>query len=264
MLPVGRHAHPAGSFSQESMPQFSIITVTYNAAETLEPTLRSVAEQTCADYEHLIIDGASTDATLDISRRYARPGLKLTSEPDNGIYDAMNRGLKLAAGDYVIFLNSGDTFHAPDTLALYAANATGKPGIIYGQTQIVSGKDRSIVGPRHLDAPEALSVDSFKNGMMVCHQAMAVRRDIAPLYDLNYRLSADYDWVIRCLQKSNDNRYINDILADYLDEGATTRNHRASLKERYIIMCHYYGTLPTIARHIKFMLRNLTRKIRQS
>lgn len=242
------------------MPLISIITVTYNAADTLEPTLQSVDSQNFDDYEHLIIDGASKDATLDIAKKYARKTLRVVSEPDNGIYDAMNKGLKLATGEYVIFLNAGDTFPSPDTLRTYACNMTGRSGIIYGQTRIVSGTERTVTGMRHLTAPKHLTTRSFRNGMLVCHQAMAVRRDIAPNYDLQYRLSADYDWVIRVLQKSDDNRYIDCILADYLDEGTTTRNHRASLIERYKIMCKYYGTLPTIGRHFKFALRNLIKK----
>lgn len=241
---------------------FSIITVTYNAADTIEPTLKSVAAQTCTDYEHIIIDGASRDDTLAICRRYARPQLRVHSEPDSGIYDAMNRGLEKARGEYVIFMNAGDTFHAEDTLAMYAA-ASGEADIIYGQTVLVKGAaERVPAGPRHLTAPAVLTAESFRNGMLVCHQAMAVRRAIAPMYDLTYRLSADFDWVIRCLQRSRMNRYIDAVVADYLDEGATTRNHRASLKERYRIMCRYYGTVPTAARHVKFALRNIARKFK--
>lgn len=244
------------------MPLFSIITVSFNAAETIEPTLKSVNQQTFNDYEHLIIDGKSNDATLDIAKRYDRPELSIASEPDHGIYDAMNKGLKAAKGDYVIFLNAGDTFHTQDTLGIYADNSKDKPGIIYGQTVIVNGLKRKVLGARHLTAPEILTVDSFKDGMLVCHQAMAVRRDIAPEFNLSYKFSSDYDWTIRCLQKSTNNKYTGCVVADYLEEGTTTRNHKASLKERYEIMCHYFGTLPTMARHLKFFCRNIIRKLK--
>lgn len=257
-LPVG--LAPAGSFCNGNM-LFSIITVTYNAAQTIEPTLRSVAEQTCEDYEHLIIDGASTDDTLDVCRRYARERLAVNSEKDAGIYDAMNRGIEKAHGKYLIFLNAGDTLHTKDTLAQYAEAAKENPDIIYGQTELVSGRERIPTGPRHLTAPAVLTADSFKNGMLVCHQAMAVKRSIAPKYDLRYRLSADFDWAIRCLKQSKSNAYLGTVVADYLDEGATTRNHRASLKERYEIMCRHYGKVPTALRHIKFAIRALIRKI---
>ncbi|MDE5608701.1 MAG: glycosyltransferase [Muribaculaceae bacterium] len=244
------------------MPLFSIITVTYNAATTIEPTLKSVAEQTCIDYEHLIIDGKSVDTTLLTVEKYTRQQLTVISEKDNSIYDAMNKGLAMAKGQYVIFMNAGDTFHAPETLAMMAKAAEQCPGIIYGQTEIVRGADRIPVGARHLKAPKHLTMKSFKDGMLVCHQAMAVRRDITSPYDLRYRFSADFDWAIRCLKASDKNCYLDIVIADYLEEGTTTRNHRASLKERYNIMCRYYGTIPTIARHIKFAFRDLKRKIK--
>lgn len=237
-------------------PLFSIITITYNAADTVEPTLRSIAEQTCKLYEHLVIDGASTDNTLQLVNRAANPLTTIVSEPDRGLYDAMNKGLARAIGDYVIFLNAGDSFHSPDTLQLIADAAMDNdyPGIIYGQTDIVDS-DRRRIGPRHLTAPEVLELKSFADGMVVCHQAFVALRKITEPFDLRYRFSADYEWCLRCLRKSRRNQYIDAVLIDYLNEGVTTRNHRKSLLERFKIMCRYYGTLPTVARHFKFLFR---------
>lgn len=247
-------------------PLFSIITVTYNAAMTLAPTMKSVAEQTCRDFEHLIIDGASKDSTIDIARQYSLDGLtSILSEKDRGIYDAMNKGLERARGKYLIFLNAGDAFHRSDTLQsiAYAIASNDYPGIVYGQTQCVN-YDRHRIGDRHLTAPDRLTASSFKNGMLVCHQAFVARRDIASAYDLAYRYSADFDWCIRCLEKSDKNVLIPEILIDYLSEGVTTANRAASLKERYRIMCHYYGTLPTMLRHMKFLPRFIINKIKGS
>ena len=98
----------------EKSPLISIITITYNAAEVLNPTMDSVNSQTFDDYEHIIIDGASKDDTLLIARRFA--SARILSEPDRGLYDAMNKGLKMARGQYVIFLNAGDTFHSASTV----------------------------------------------------------------------------------------------------------------------------------------------------
>lgn len=245
-------------------PLLSIITVTYNAGETLRPTMESVARQSWGDFEHLIIDGASTDDTLLLARELALSVTRIVSEPDNGLYDAMNHGMEIARGRYLMFLNAGDSLHDRDTLRLIASaiNEGECPDIVYGQTCLVNGSDRRFVGMRHLTAPEHLTVKSFANGMLVCHQAMAVSRLVSEPYDLQYRFSADYDWVIRCLQRSRLNRYIDAVLIDYLDEGVTTRNHKASLKERYRIMCKYYGVLPTVMRHMKFALRHMWRKCR--
>ncbi|MBD5325847.1 MAG: glycosyltransferase [Bacteroides sp.] len=233
------------------MPLISIITITYNAASTLPPTLRSVEAQTFSDFEYLIIDGASKDATIELARACKRA--KVYSEPDRGLYDAMNKGLHRARGRYVLFLNAGDSLPEPDTLQKYAdaiASAPEEPGMVYGQTRIVNA-DRQMVGERHLRAPETLTFRSFLNGMEVCHQAMLVRRDLAPDYDLQYRFSADYDWSCKILRRSPLNVYIPTYVADYLSEGVTTANHRASLLERFRIMRRHYGLFPTLLTHLR-------------
>lgn len=242
-------------------PLFSIITVTYNAAATLPPTLKSVKEQTCRLYEYIIIDGASKDETVRLANESGIQSLNLISEPDRGLYDAMNKGLGVANGDYVIFLNAGDSFHSKDTLQQIADAIMDNdyPGIVYGQTQIVDSA-RNRIGDRHLTAPSVLTLDSFKNGMVVCHQAFIVLRKLVDNYDTRYRYSADYEWCIRCLQRSHRNYYVDGLLIDYLSEGMTTAHHKASLIERIRIMSHYYGLLPTVVRHFKFFFRNLKRR----
>lgn len=242
-------------------PLFSIITVTYNAAATLPPTLKSVKEQTCRLYEYIIIDGASKDETVRLANESGIQSLNLISEPDRGLYDAMNKGLGVANGDYVIFLNAGDSFHSKDTLQQIADAIMDNdyPGIVYGQTQIVDSA-RNRIGDRHLTAPSVLTLDSFKNGMVVCHQAFIVLRKLVDNYDTRYRYSADYEWCIRCLQRSHRNYYVDGLLIDYLSEGMTTAHHKASLIERFRIMSHYYGMLPTVVRHFKFFFRNLKRR----
>ncbi len=246
-------------------PLISIITVTYNARDTLKPTMKSVARQTFTEYEHIIVDGASTDDTLTIAVEEATERTRITSERDHGIYDAMNRGMGLSQGEYLIFLNAGDSFHTDNTLRHIAdaIAANSKPGIVYGQTILVGGDDRHVTGMRHLKAPDRLTLQSFADGMLVCHQAMTVLKRIAGPYDLRYRFSADFDWSIRCLQHSRNNVYIDETVIDYLDEGTTTRNHKSSLIERFRIMCRYYGTAPTIARHFKFAARDIRRKIKK-
>lgn len=242
-------------------PLISVITITYNAASTLEATMKSVASQTFRDFEHIVVDGASKDDTLAIARRFE--GTRILSEPDKGLYDAMNKGMRLARGKYLLFLNSGDALHTDKTLALYAERARHGDDIIFGDTIIVDA-DRRIICPRHLSAPQKLSFKSFASGMLICHQAFMVRKEIAPQYDLQYRFSADYDWTVKCIRAAKPDRChnLNAITIDYLRDGLTDNNRLKSLKERYRIMCNHYGTLPTITRHIGFIFRALRRKFK--
>ena len=243
--------------------KISIITVTYHAEATLERTLQSVAQQTYPDIEHLIIDGASTDRTLEIARQY--PHATVFSEPDKGLYDAMNKGLQRATGDYLCFLNAGDKLHSKETLAHIASSVSdgSSIGVIYGDTHIVDAQGQFLRN-RRLTPPEHLTWQSFKDGMLVCHQAFYINRQIALSYDTTYRFSADFDWCIRCMKEGEkrgmQNLYVHEPLADYLAEGMTTANHKASLKERFKIMARHYGLLPTIGQHIWFIFRVLVKK----
>lgn len=244
------------------LPRFSIITVSYNAATTIERTVRSVDEQTCTDYEHILVDGLSKDKTALIAVEASKHYIRDICEPDDGIYDAMNKGIKEAEGQYLIFLNAGDKFHSPHTLQMISDRIDhgDNPDVVYGQTNLVDDSG-AFIAPRHLTAPAELSYRDFARGMLVCHQAFVVRKALAPHYDLTYKLSADFDWCIRCLQMSKRNGYIDDVLIDYLAEGMTTAHRRKSLKERFRIMVHYYGFWPTAMRHLGFVFRFLRNKL---
>lgn len=240
-------------------PLFTVVTVTYNAEHTIERTVESVAGQTFADYEHLIIDGASTDRTLALVENCLPAGrVTVVSEPDKGLYDAMNKAIGMAAGKYLVFLNAGDKFHSSETLRTIADAIAGNnfPDIVYGQTNLVDDAG-AFIAPRHLTAPESLTAADFARGMLVCHQSFIVKREIAPTYSLDYRYSADYDWCIKCLKKSKKNVYADAVLTDYLYEGLSTTNRRKSLAERFKIMSENYGFLPTCIRHLGFVFRFL-------
>lgn len=253
------------------MLKISLISVTYNAEKTLPVTLESVLKQDYTNIEHIIIDGASKDDTANLAIEYLQQSdekdnghdVKFISERDNGIYDAMNKGLKSATGDYVCFLNAGDSLPDESTLSSMLKEVKYPyPAVIYGHTDIVDA-DRHFLRKRHLTPPDNLSWQSFKNGMLVCHQAFYVRRDIAQqeLYDLHYKYSADFDWCIRVMKRAENQEltFHNSrmVLANYLQEGTTTDNHLVSLKERYKIMQHHYGAATTFIKHLGFIFRNL-------
>ena len=253
------------------MIKFTIITCTFRAAHELPRTVESVLGQTYADVEHLILDGLSTDGTVEIARDYARRSADadngheviVVSEKDGGLYDAMNKGIRQATGDYLLFLNAGDVFPSPDTLELVAGSVgdgEALPGVLYGDTDIVDD-DGHFLRHRRLQPPEHLTWRSFRQGMLVCHQAFYARTDLAKAhpYDQSYRLSADVDWCIRIMKAAESEglplRNVGAVVVNYLDGGLSVKNHRASLLERFRLMCHHYGLLQTLVLHVWFVLR---------
>ena len=255
-------------------PKITVITITYNAEALLQPTLDSVLVQSYPYVEHLFVDGASKDATLTMVERYreesaekaASHEIVVLSEPDHGIYDAMNKGLHRATGDSLVFLNAGDTLPATDTLELVMDKAADGVGVLYGNTDVVDGEGNFLYH-RRLQPPEKLSWHSFRQGMLVCHQAFYVRTEVArtQTYDLRYRFSADVDWCIRVMKEAErrDLLLVNlhAVVANYLEEGTTTKNHKASLRERYLVMQKHYGVVSTFFMHCWFVVRALLRKL---
>ena len=262
------------------MIKFTVITITYNAAAVLQRTLQSVLSQTHEDVEHLIVDGASTDGTLPMAEHYKAESdasgcghkVIIRSEPDDGIYHAMNKGLTQASGDYIIYMNAGDSFPQATTLEDIARRCrlnelpSGEwPAVLYGNTNIVDAEGR-FLRPRHLQPPPKLTWRSFRQGMLVCHQAFYARTDIAKnlQYDTRYRYSADVDWCIRVMKEADRLALplcnTGMVVANYLEEGETTRHHQESLRERYQVMCRHYGRVSTFFMHCWFALRQLWKK----
>ena len=248
--------------------KISVVTITYNAESVLQRTLDSVLSQSYPYVEHLIIDGASKDGTLALVEQYREESTEqaasheviVQSEPDRGIYDAMNKGLQKATGDFVLFLNAGDTLPATDTLELVMDKADDGVGVLYGNTDVVDGEGNFLYH-RRLQPPERLSWRSFRQGMLVCHQAFYARTEIAQNnpYDLQYRFSADVDWCIRVMKEAERRGLqlvnLHTVVANYLEEGATTKNHKASLRERYLVMQRHYGVVQTFLLHCWFVVR---------
>lgn len=259
------------------MIKFTIATCTFNAEHELQRTLDSVLAQSYGDVEHLILDGLSKDGTVAMANKYKQQSdaadnnheVEIVSEKDRGLYDAMNKALRRATGDYIVFLNAGDKLPSPETLETIAASVgEGEtlPGVLYGDTDIVNDEGR-FLRHRRLCPPKRLSWRSFKWGMLVCHQAFYARVDIAreiPYNDKDYRLSADVDWCIRimkaCARQGLPLRNVNDVIVHYLDGGMSVSNHKASLKERFHVMCSHYGFVQTVLLHAWFVVRSVVRK----
>lgn len=258
------------------MISITVITCTYNASAVIERTLRSVLRQTYLHVEHLIIDGQSKDDTAEKIERYigeshaAETGhvVRFISEPDKGLYDAMNKGLRLAQNDYLVYLNAGDTFPGERTLETVAASVgedERMPGVLYGETDIVDDEG-VFIRHRRLSPPRNLTWEDFRHGMLVCHQAFYALTSIARTipYNIEYRYSADVDWCIRVMKQSAQEhrplRNINAVVVNYLEGGMSIQHHRASLKERFRVMKSHYGLFPTVMQHLWFAIRAVVKR----
>lgn len=215
--------------------KITIITVAYNSAATIADTLRSVAGQTHPDIEHIVIDGASSDGTVALVRENASPTMQLLSEPDRGIYDAMNKGLKLATGDLVGFLNADDMFAHRDVVASIAHAAQRDPtaDAVYGDIVYVRA-DRPDQVLRYWRSGE-FTRSKLRFGWMPPHPTFYVRA--AKLAEIGHfndqlRIAADYDFVLRSLAGPNARAaYVRDVLVRMRAGGASNRSVKAMLRK---------------------------------
>ncbi|QHT71145.1 glycosyltransferase [Rhodocytophaga rosea] len=240
-------------------PLISIITVTYNAASVLEATIQSVIGQNFRNFEYIIIDGASTDGTLEIIRKYGEHISYWVSEPDKGLYDAMNKGLKAAKGKYVWFMNAGDKIYNKETLKLIFSQSM-EADVLYGDALFfqADGKEnglRSQVTPHQL--PANLNWKSLQYGMVVCHQSFIVKKEIAPLYDLSHPYSADVDWEIQCLKHARDIVHTGLVLCRYLTGGFSKKHLYRSLADRFDVLRSNYGIFQTLKSHVWITIRGI-------
>lgn len=201
-----------------SKPKISIITATFNSAGTVEDTFRSVVNQSYGNIEHIVVDGRSTDTTMEIVRKYAdlyrTRGLELKwiSEPDHGIYDAMNKGIALASGDIVGLLNSDDFFSTPTVLGHVAAKFSDSPGIdaVYGDIHYVN-PDNLGKCVRYYSSKK-FTREKMRMGFMPAHPSFYCRRDIYlkyGLFDISFKIAADFEQLLRLI-------YIHRIRAVYV------------------------------------------------
>jgi glycosyltransferase involved in cell wall biosynthesis len=241
----------------------SIITVVYNGEELLEGTIQSILNQTYPNIEYIIVDGQSKDGTMSIINKYADKISHWISEADRGLYDAMNKSLDLATGDFVWFMNAGDHVFASNTIEKMVAQYTVETDILYGEVMLVDDARKHIGTRSKLTTqklPNQLNFKSLQKGMVVCHQGFLPRRSIAKKYLLD-NLAADIDWVLKCLEQSRKNTNTHLILSEYLQGGVSKQQHQQSLKDRYQVLKKHYGFLPNLWNHFWIILRGIWFKI---
>jgi len=240
-------------------PAVSVVTVCRNALKDLQKTADSVFLQSAEDFEWIIIDGASTDGTTEFLGSLDQPWIHSISEPDDGIYDAMNKGLAKASGEWIWFMNAGDQFHDQSSVQKVAEAGPGYD-ICFGESLVIDSEGnelgpRSSVTPHSL--PDCLERSQFTHGMVVSHQAFVAKRRLVPQFaHQQYRFSADLDWMLRIL--SEPRRTVNlGMLARIDREGATLQNWKQSQYERFLILARHFGTGKTLINHCTILLRRL-------
>ncbi len=211
----------------------SIITIAYNAAETIEETIQSVVNQSHDSIEYILIDGGSTDDTLNIAGRYNAKINKLISEPDKGVYDAMNKGLALAEGEIIAILNADDAYANPKVIAnVVAAFERSGSDVCYGDLEYVDRNDTSKVIRRWISGEYKKS--AFLDGWMPPHPAFFAKKKLYTefgLFNTALKTSADYELMLRFLYKHNTTAvYLNDVLVKMKTGGQSNASFKNRIK----------------------------------
>ncbi|MEO8151873.1 MAG: glycosyltransferase family 2 protein [Rhizobacter sp.] len=230
----------------------SIITVCFNSVQTLRTSLESVAGQRHTPIEHIVIDGGSTDGTADLIRSWRQHTVRLISEPDQGIYDAMNKGLVLATGDYVGFLNADDMLATPDSIGQLVAAAAERPDALFADIEYVDAIHTEHV-VRHWRAGP-FRPDRLRYGWMPPHPAFYLCRNLLSEvgnFDTSLRIAADYDFMMRCLTRPGfDARYVPGVLVKMRLGGVSNsslRNMiRKSIEDLSVMRRHQIGGWGTL------------------
>jgi len=211
--------------------KISIITVCFNSAATIEDTIKSVVAQDCADLEYIIIDGGSVDGTLEIIGKYKDKISKVVSEPDQGIYDAMNKGIRLATGEIVGILNADDYYWNGQVLSQILIQFERENiDACYGDLVYVKRTNTNII-VRYWKAGW-YNKKKLENGWIIPHPTFFVKKDVYNkfgLFDLNFKIAADYELMLRFLKKNIKLSYINRPLICMREGGYSAKNIRQRL-----------------------------------
>jgi glycosyltransferase involved in cell wall biosynthesis len=214
--------------NHHALPRITIATVVYNGRAFIRDTLESVSRQTYPNLEYIVIDGSSSDGSLDIIEGYSRSIDRLISEPDGGIYDAMNKALSLSTGDWILFMNAGDTFCSPETVSAVFAEH------MYNPNAILYGSHYAVCGPSHMRLIQAPVELRFWQGCQFSHQAcfVPVKYHKAHPYDITFRIAADYDFFLNAKRRNMSFQLVPIPIACIIPGGVSDIMRSVSVTER--------------------------------
>jgi glycosyltransferase involved in cell wall biosynthesis len=240
----------------EDLPLISVITIVYNSESRLEKTILSIIGQTYSRIEYIIVDGSSTDGTIDIIRHYSNRIACWVSEPDKGIYDAMNKGVGLSKGRYINFMNSGDEFYNSTTIESIFGERNNYDDIIYGDTYLLNSNKMSL--------SKSLKIDSIRFGMPFCHQSVFVKSAILKNrnFSLVYSIAADYDFFMSVYtNRTGSFKKLNFPLSIYEVNGASMSI--SGIKEQAIICAIYFPhSYASLYHRLRLAYYNMTGSIK--
>ncbi len=237
--------------------KISIVTICFNSEAVIENTIRSVLNQTYGNMEYIIIDGASKDATMKIVSRYREKIDYISSEPDKGIYDAMNKGLRACTGNYVIFMNAGDGFYNETVLERFIPQIQEDTIIAHGDVMSIGEHFKYLSTP--------IPLEMMKNRMIVRHQATFTRLDYhkAHLFDVSFRSSGDYDFFYKAHFRDRVKfQYIPLCVANFDVSGTSNVNFRRSYRENLRIWRKENDWLFRLKQELKFFSWDIKRWIK--
>jgi glycosyltransferase involved in cell wall biosynthesis len=245
--------------------KISLITINYNNLRGLKATVESVVRSDGFPYlneiEWIIVDGNSNDGSAEWLRENSEKFQQLIIEKDRGIYDAMNKGIAYSTGDFLWFLNSGDRLADVKVLgAVIQEMRSHKADVYFGDTLFVDteGRDLGLISEKKPQPfPKELGPNSFRFGMNICHQSFIAKKELCSLYNTEYRLAADVDWVIQILKKKPVSHRFSMIVSKFEVGGSSYEHTQKAWKERYSILSKHYGGFFNFLAHIWIFIRRI-------
>lgn len=231
----------------------SVITVCYNAIQDVEKTLQSVVGQSYPEIEYIVIDGGSTDGTINIIKKYANKIAYFVSEPDGGIYDAMNKGIRVATGEWINFMNAGDTFSSDTIIStVFGERYKEEVEVIYGDVYFTESHDSNYLQP-------ARPLNFLRRAMPFCHQSSFVKRKALKEFDEHFKICADYNYFYSLYYENPNSFCYNPIPISVYDnrQGLSIDNPRKHRKENLEIRSKHKDVrwlVDLIKYHVKFSI----------